>query len=91
MIKPISDSEIKDAIFSMGDDKAPGLDGYSAAFFKANWGLVCQLAREAVQEFFRYGKLLKQWNHTIIALIPKTVTAQSVADYRAISCCNVIY
>lgn len=91
LIKPISDSEIKEAIFSMGDDKAPGPDGYSAAFFKRNWELVGHLVQDAVQEFFRFGRLLKQWNHTIIALIPKSDVAQSVSDFRHISCCNVVY
>ncbi|GJT93786.1 zinc knuckle CX2CX4HX4C containing protein [Tanacetum coccineum] len=34
MMKPISNDEIKKAMFSIGDDKAPGPDGYTSAFFK---------------------------------------------------------
>ncbi|GJT09944.1 hypothetical protein Tco_0856986 [Tanacetum coccineum] len=34
MIRAVSDQEIHDAIFSMGNDKSPGPDGYSVAFFK---------------------------------------------------------
>ncbi|GKC02621.1 hypothetical protein Tco_0994231 [Tanacetum coccineum] len=34
MVREVSDSEIKDALFSMGDDKAPMPDGFTAAFFK---------------------------------------------------------
>lgn len=45
----------------------------------------------AVLEFFRTGKLLKQLNHTIIALIPKVSHNPSVGDFRPIACCNVIY
>jgi hypothetical protein len=30
----VSADDIKQAFFSMGDDKAPGLDGYTSAFFK---------------------------------------------------------
>ncbi|GJY25396.1 hypothetical protein Tco_0400122 [Tanacetum coccineum] len=33
MIRPITDLEIKTAMFSIGDDKAPGPDGYTSAFF----------------------------------------------------------
>ncbi|KAL0380246.1 UNVERIFIED_CONTAM: hypothetical protein Sangu_0088900 [Sesamum angustifolium] len=35
--------------------------------------------------------MLRQLNHTIIALVPKSEHSPSVADYRPISCCNVIY
>ncbi|KAK6122236.1 hypothetical protein DH2020_044024 [Rehmannia glutinosa] len=42
-------------------------------------------------ELFINGSLLKQINHTIIALVPKGQHAQSVGDYRPISYCNVFY
>ncbi|GKC86438.1 hypothetical protein Tco_1142155, partial [Tanacetum coccineum] len=71
MIRAMSDEEIRDAIFSMGDDKSPGPDG----FF----------------EFFINGVLLKELNHTIIALIPKVATPLKINDYRPISCCNVLF
>ncbi|GKF56709.1 hypothetical protein Tco_0167049 [Tanacetum coccineum] len=34
MIKNVTAKEVKDVIFSMGNDKSPGLDGYTACFFK---------------------------------------------------------
>ncbi|XP_071714484.1 uncharacterized protein [Rutidosis leptorrhynchoides] len=34
MVRPASTSEVRDAVFNVGDGKSPGLDGYSAAFFK---------------------------------------------------------
>nr|GEV25144.1 reverse transcriptase domain-containing protein [Tanacetum cinerariifolium] len=34
MIRNITDEEIKAAMFSIGDDRAPGPDGYTSAFFK---------------------------------------------------------
>ncbi|GJR27858.1 zinc knuckle CX2CX4HX4C containing protein [Tanacetum coccineum] len=37
MVREISDQEVKDAIFSIGDDKSPGPDGFTAAFFKEAW------------------------------------------------------
>lgn len=45
----------------------------------------------AVQEFFREGRLLKQWNNALISLVPKADHAPGVSDYRPISCCNVFY
>ncbi|GKD13845.1 hypothetical protein Tco_1198252 [Tanacetum coccineum] len=49
MVREVSDREIKDALFSMGDDKAPMPDGFTAAFFKkfgfhltmVEWIMVC--------------------------------------------------
>lgn len=37
------------------------------------------------------GRLLKQYNHAAIALVPKIKHAHSPNDFRPISCCNVIY
>ncbi|CAH9076372.1 unnamed protein product [Cuscuta epithymum] len=91
LLAPITNKEIKDALFDIGDDKAPGPDGFTSAFFKANWNLVGDDIVQATKEFFRTGKLLKQINHTIIALIPKTNHSPKVSDYRPISCTNVLY
>lgn len=46
---------------------------------------------DAVQDFFRSGKLMKQINHTVISLLPKVSTPIAITDYRPISCCNVLY
>ncbi|GJT17758.1 hypothetical protein Tco_0876464 [Tanacetum coccineum] len=91
MTRPITDVEIKRAMFGIGNDKAPGPDGFTSVFFKKSWDIVGQDVCKAVRDFFRNGKLLKEINHTFIALIPKVTTPQKVTDYRSISCCNVIY
>ena len=44
-----------------------------------------------MRDFFESGALLKQINHSIITLIPKSANTTSVSDFRPISCCNVIY
>lgn len=87
----MTDLEVKNVVFSIDDDKAPGSDGFSAAFFKHNWDLVGRTVTNVVLEFFRHGKILKEVNHTTIALIPKSNGAQTMNDYRQISCCNVTY
>nr|GEX69986.1 hypothetical protein [Tanacetum cinerariifolium] len=48
-----------------------GPDGYTTAFCKEAWDVVANDVTRVVQEFFTNGKLLKDLNHTIIALIPK--------------------
>nr|GEU76060.1 hypothetical protein [Tanacetum cinerariifolium] len=91
MIREVSDQEIKDAIFSMGNDKSLGPDGYTAAFFKEARDIISKDVMLAIREFFVNGKLLKELNHTIIALIPKVSSLARVNDYRPISCCNVLF
>jgi hypothetical protein len=45
----------------------------------------------SVQDFFSSGQILKQINHCIIALVPKSTNVNSANDFKPISCCNVIY
>ncbi|GJW63854.1 hypothetical protein Tco_0115738 [Tanacetum coccineum] len=91
MVCDITTKEVKDAMFSMGNDKSPGPDGYTAAFFKDAWEIVGSDVVNAVKEFFVNGKLLKELNHTVIALIPKIQNPTRINDFRPISCCNVLF
>ncbi|KAL0295091.1 UNVERIFIED_CONTAM: hypothetical protein Scaly_3110300, partial [Sesamum calycinum] len=88
---PITQSEVKEAFFDIDVESAPGPDGYTAAFYRTAWPVVGQTVFQAVGEFFRTGKLLKQINTTLIVLIPKVNLPIYVSDYRPISCCNVLY
>ena len=71
LIKPVEDHEIKEAIFHMDKYKAPGPDGLGAAFFQDHWSMIHTDVCQAIRSFFLKGKLLKQVNHTLIALIHK--------------------
>ncbi|GAA0167130.1 hypothetical protein LIER_22132 [Lithospermum erythrorhizon] len=88
---PVSNEEIRWALFDIGDERAPGPDGFTASFFKANWDTVREDVVRAVREFYTTGRLLRQLNHTIIALIPKTDRDPGVGDFRPIGCANVVY
>ncbi|GJW91789.1 RNA-directed DNA polymerase, eukaryota, reverse transcriptase zinc-binding domain protein [Tanacetum coccineum] len=91
MVREVSNEEIKTAMFQIDDNKAPGLDGYSATFFKKSWNIVGNDVCLAVKEFFETGKILREINSTLIALVPKIQTPLKVSDFRTIACCNVIY
>ncbi|GJS20963.1 RNA-directed DNA polymerase, eukaryota, reverse transcriptase zinc-binding domain protein [Tanacetum coccineum] len=43
MFKNVTAQEVKDAMFSMGNDKSPGSDGYTACFFKESWDIVANV------------------------------------------------
>ncbi|KAK4397728.1 hypothetical protein Sango_1248300 [Sesamum angolense] len=90
-LKAVTLAEVKAAVFQISNNKAPSPDGYTSCFFKKTWNIVGDLVCRAVIDFFKSGRMLRQLNHTIIALVPKSGHSPSVADYRPISCCNVIY
>lgn len=52
-------------MFSIGTDRAPGPDGYSAGFFRHSWETVGGDVSAAVKEFFESGRLLRQLPHTL--------------------------
>ncbi|KAL2243629.1 UNVERIFIED_CONTAM: hypothetical protein Sindi_0480900 [Sesamum indicum] len=91
LLLPFTPADVKQAVFDIAEDKAPGPDGYSSGFFKAAWPIVGQEVTSAVLDFFNTGRLLKQINTTLLALIPKVHTPMTVGDFRPISCCNVLY
>nr|GEZ89447.1 hypothetical protein [Tanacetum cinerariifolium] len=71
MIKTMTPKEVKEAMFLMGDDKSPGPDDYTVAFFEEAWDVMANDVTKVVQEFFTSGTILKELNHTIMALILK--------------------
>lgn len=91
MVRPITRDEIKRAVFSIDEDRAPGPDGYSSKFFKASWEVIGEEVTAAISEFFMSGKLLQELNHTLISLIPKKEAPSNVSEFRPIACCNVVY
>lgn len=91
LVCPISESEIKNVLFAMPSNKAPGPDGYPAEFYRSSWPIISRDFTISVQSFFMYGFLPKGVNATILALIPKFQGAETLKDFRPISCCNILY
>ena len=55
----VTNDDIKVALFSIDDNKAPGPDGYSSCFFKKAWDIVGGDFCLVVRDFFATGDLLK--------------------------------
>jgi hypothetical protein len=91
LLSPVSNEDIQKDVFNIENVKAPGPDDYSSLFFKQAWGVVGKDLCAAVQDFFISDRLLKQINHSVIALVHKSANVSSISDFRPISCCNVIY
>ena len=84
-----SAEEIKEAMFSIHQEKAPGPDGFSACFFQSNWEVVGRDKIKEVQDFFSSGWMPQIINETHVRLIPKGLGEKTTADYRPIALCNV--
>lgn len=89
--RPFSGEEIRKALFSIANNKSPGLNGSIVEFFKIHWTKIGPSFIEAVQSFFSSGYLLKEWNQSILVMLPKVEAPQEAAHLRSISLCNTIY
>ncbi|GJS32565.1 RNA-directed DNA polymerase, eukaryota [Tanacetum coccineum] len=87
----VTRDEIRLAVWSCGENKSPGPDGYSFEFFKKYWKLVGPDLCEAVEYFFETGLFPKGCNSSFIALIPKVADAKLVNDFRPISLVGCVY
>jgi hypothetical protein len=83
--------EVKCALDSMGDLKAPGADGMPAVFYKKGWALVGDQVVSEVLQVLHGGSIPEGWNDTIVVLVPKVQNPERLKDLRPISLCNVVH
>jgi hypothetical protein len=88
---PFEEREVREVIFGMDRDKAPGPDGFSLAFFQDCWEVVKGDFMAVFADFHAYGKFVKSINSTFISLIPKFHGAKEIKDYRPISLVGGVY
>ncbi|XP_021722572.1 uncharacterized protein LOC110690052 [Chenopodium quinoa] len=91
LIKPFTGQEIRKAMFSIHRSKSPGPDGFIAEIFQQHWEKVGATVVTEVQSFFNNGYLLKEFNSSILVMIPKVEVPEVAAHFRPISLCNTVY
>ena len=91
LLKEVTDDEIKAALDSMGELKAPGKDGMPVLFYRQFWDTVGADVIREVKSFLSGGVMPMGWNETVVVLIPKVPNPERIKDLRPISLCNVIY
>jgi len=87
IVMPLFD-EIKNAVFDLNADSAPGPDGFGAHFYHFFWDIVAADVVSSVQEFFYIGVPIPNFNANILILIRKIPGASSMGDFRPISLAN---
>lgn len=81
--------ELKEVVFSLSEDSAPGPDGFGAGFYHACWNIICNDLLAAVCDFFKGANLPRGYTSTLIVLLPKVEGASTWREFRPISLCNV--
>nr|GFB53451.1 RNA-directed DNA polymerase, eukaryota [Tanacetum cinerariifolium] len=76
MDRLISRDEIKNAVWSCGENKSPGPDDYTFEFFRRYWNFIGPDLCSAVECFFDKGSFPMGNNASFIALIPKVPDAK---------------
>lgn len=71
--------------------KAFGPDGFLVLFFQTYWHIVGPQVIEVVLDFLNNGRFDSRINFTNIVIIPKVKKPSSMAQFRPISLCNIVY
>ncbi|PKA62859.1 putative mitochondrial protein [Apostasia shenzhenica] len=91
LIREVTREEIRAAVFSLANNKAPGVDGVTGSFLKGYWAIVEREVVDAVLHTFSTGFMPQTWKDTLVALVPKTSNAEQPKQFRPISLCTTVY
>ena len=91
LVAPVTEWEVKLALFAMHPEKAPDPDGMTALFYQKFWDIVKEDLTHMVNQFLFHGEVANGLNDTNICLIPKTTRPNVMSQFRHISLCNVSY
>ena len=72
LLRLATEEEVKDALFMMHPEKAPGPDGMTTFFFQDSWHIIKNDLVEMVNNFLVSGEMDTRLNITNICMIPKT-------------------
>ena len=84
-------SEVKDAVFQMEHNKAPGPNGFPAEFYQVFWEVIKDDLMALFTDFHNEDLNLFSLNFGIITLIPKVQEATKIQQYRPICVLNVSF
>jgi len=91
MEEPFTEENIWTTVFSLGADKASGLDGFNMQFYQHFWPMLHQDFIDTLQAFFDGHLKLSRFNRDYISFMPKISGARNIGDFKPISLINSIF
>ena len=67
LMSPVTDEEIRRTVFSMSPFKAPGVDGFHAGFYQAQWNTVGMSLSSSIKNIFTSNHIPAEINRTLLA------------------------
>ena len=86
-----SEEEIKNVVFSIEKNTAPGPDHMPVEFFQSCWEIIKFDILLMFEEFENQNLDLGRLNYGIITLLSKTKEANKIQQYKPICLLNVVY
>lgn len=91
LTRPITDKEIREAMFSFDPSKIPRPDGFEAHFYQQAWGTVGSDVIVAIKHCFVKNNMHSSVKATNVCLIPKVQCLVDLTDFRPIAYNNVFF
>ena len=91
LTSPFTEEEVKQAVFQMEHNKAPGPDGFPAEFYQVFWEIIKGDLMSLFKDFHEECLPLFSLNFGVITLLPKTSDAKQIQQYRLICLLNVSF
>jgi hypothetical protein len=91
LTSPFTMDEIKEAMFQMEHNKAPGPDGFPIEFYQVFWEIIKEDLLALFSDFYEEQLPLFSLNFGVITLIPKIHKAKQIQQYRPICVLNVSF
>ena len=82
LLRLATEEEVKEALFMMHPEKAPGSDGMTALFFQHSWHIIKNDLVEMVNNFLVSEEIDTRLNITNICMIPKTERPTRMTELR---------
>ena len=89
--RDFSKEEVIQVLQEMEGDKAPGLDGFTMAFFHKCWSVVENDVMAFFDHFHRSLEFERSLNASFLSLIPKKNNVLNIKDFRPINLVGSVY